>query len=601
MRAAQVAKQKPLSTKSAETAMRARVGGENGIRGEGRGGGGSQERRGRANNRRRAVVLRRGPRTAAVAQRRMREIELIIALLVVITALAEVADRLRIPYPVLLVVTGTAVGLIPGLHPASLDPDLVFLVFLPPLLYASAWQTSWPDFKAARRPIGLLALGCVLFSTTLVAVVAHYLIPGFDWATAFVLGAIVSPPDAVAAAAAVKGLPVPKRVTTILEGESLVNDATGLIAYRYAVAAVLTGQFAFWHAGGQLLWVATAGVAIGWGLGWVVYHVHRVSRHNAVVDTSMTLLTPYLAYLLAEEAHVSGVLAVVTAGLFLSRHAAQIFTHESRMQAYAVWNTAVFLLNGVVFILIGLQLRAIIEGLGAASLGQLLGYGALISGAVVVGRLLWVYPGTYAPRWLSRRIRAREERPRLAPVTVVAWTGMRGVVSLAAALALPLTLPSGAPFPQRNLILLLTFCVIFVTLVVQGLTLKPLIRWLGIEPDGLAEREETEVRTRVATHTAAFLASPAAAEHALPEVLTRMQKRYELRLHRLENRAAGIQASRLDDRAATQFEGLLEVVIRYERNTLETLRREQRTGEEVLRRLETELDLEEARLALYRG
>ncbi|HLK97895.1 MAG TPA: Na+/H+ antiporter, partial [Hymenobacter sp.] len=371
----------------------------------------------------------------------MRELELIIAILVVITALAEVADRIKIPYPILLVLTGIGLGLIPGLPHVELEPDLVFFVFLPPLLYSAAWQTSWPDFKAARRPITLLALGCVLFSTTLVAVVAHYLLPGFDWATAFVLGAIVSPPDAVAAAAATKGLPVPKRVTTILEGESLVNDATGLIAYRYAVAAVLTGQFAFWQAGGQLLWVAGAGIAIGWLLGWALYWVHRISPHNAIVDTSLTILTPYVSYLLAEEAHVSGVLAVVTTGLFLSRHSARIFSHASRLQAYAVWGTFVFLLNGVVFILIGLQLPTILEGIDVGSIWTLVGYGGLISLAVIVGRLLWVYPGTYVPRWLSRTIRASEPRPPLTLTTLVAWTGMRGVVSLAAALALPLTLP----------------------------------------------------------------------------------------------------------------------------------------------------------------
>jgi len=528
----------------------------------------------------------------------MRELELIIAILVVITALAEVADRIKIPYPILLVLTGIGLSLIPGLPHVELEPDLVFFVFLPPLLYSAAWQTSWPDFKAARRPITLLALGCVLFSTTLVAAVAHYFLPGFDWATAFVLGAIVSPPDAVAAAAATKGLPVPKRVTTILEGESLVNDATGLIAYRYAVAAVLTGQFAFWQAGGQLLWVAGAGIAIGWLLGWAVYWVHRISPNNAIVDTSLTILTPYVSYLLAEEAHVSGVLAVVTTGLFLSRHSARIFSHASRLQAYAVWGTFVFLLNGVVFILIGLQLPTILEGIDAGSTWTLVGYGGLISLAVIVGRLLWVYPGTYVPRWLSRTIRTSEPRPPLTLTTLVAWTGMRGVVSLAAALALPLTLPSGAAFPQRNLILLLTFIVIFVTLVLQGLSLPFLIRWFGIKADDQAEREEQELRVHLATQTSAYLSSPAAVSQAPEEVLARMKTRYELRLHRLHNRAAGIQASRLDEKPLTQFQLLQEAIIHFERKVLDELRREEKTSEELLRKIENELDLEEARLAL---
>ncbi|MGI4871102.1 MAG: Na+/H+ antiporter [Janthinobacterium lividum] len=530
----------------------------------------------------------------------MRNIELLVFILVLVTALARLADRVRLPYPILLVLAGIALSLVPGLPPVVLAPDLVFFVFLPPLLYASAWNTSWPDFKAARRPIALLALGCVLFSTVLVAGAAHFLLPGFSWATAFVLGAIVSPPDAVAATAATQGLPLPKRITTILEGESLVNDATGLIAYRYAVAAVITGQFDSWQASGQLVWVAGAGIAIGLALGGLLYWVHRSAAHNTVVDISLTLLAPYLAYLLAEETHVSGVLAVVTTGLFLSRHAARIFAPEGRLQVYAVWNTVTFLLNGVVFILIGLQLPVLLTGLSMASCWALVGSGTLISLAVIVSRLLWVYPSTYLPRWLSRRIRAREPRPPLAVVTVLAWTGMRGVVSLAAALALPLTLPTGAAFPQRNLILLLTFAVIVVTLVGQGLSLRPLIRWLGIRADGSAAHNELALRVLLATRTLEYLTSPAAAHQASAEVLARMQSRYELRLDRLRNRAAGILASQLADKPLTKFQELQEAVIHFERAVIEQLRQAEQTSEEALRKLENELDLEEARLALDR-
>ena len=527
----------------------------------------------------------------------MHSIELIIALLAVVTILAEVAGRIKLPYPILLVLVGMALGLVPGLPRVALAPDLVFLLFLPPLLYAAAWGTSWPDFKAARRPIGLLALGCVLFTTGLVAVVAHWLIPGFSWPVAFVLGAIISPPDAVAATSATKGLALPRRVVTVLEGESLVNDATGLIAYRYAVAAVLTGQFVLWQAGLQLLWVASAGVGIGLLIGWGVFRLHRLTR-NPVVDTSLTFLTPYLAYLAAEELHVSGVLAVVAAGLFLARRSARIFAHEARLQTYAVWNTIVLLLNGVVFILIGLELPVILADIEGASFWAALGYGLLISLTVVVGRLLWVYPGTYLPRWLSRTIREQELRPPIPMVTVVAWTGMRGVVSLAAALALPLTLRPGVPFPHRNLLLFITFVVIFCTLVGQGLSLVPLIRWLGIRPDNSAEREEAEVRLHLATETAAYLTSSASAGQAPTDVLARMQNRYEIRLERLRNRLAGVRASRLDEKPITQFQQLQEAVIRFERSVIEQLRDEEKTSEEVLRKLENELDLEEARLAL---
>ncbi|GGF04188.1 Na+/H+ antiporter [Hymenobacter cavernae] len=528
----------------------------------------------------------------------MHNIELIIALLAVVTILAEVADRFKLPYPVLLVVVGMSLGLIPGLPRVTLAPDLVFLLFLPPLLYEAAWSTSWPDFKAARRPIGLLALGCVLFTTTLVAVVAHMLIPGFSWPAAFVLGAIISPPDAVAATSATKGLGLPRRVITILEGESLVNDATGLIAYRYALAAVLTGHFVLWQAGLQLVWVAAAGTGIGLLVGWGVYHVHRLTR-NAVVDTTLTFLTPYLAYLAAEELHVSGVLAIVAAGLFLARRAAFIFSHQARLQTYAVWHTTTLLLNGLVFILIGLALPNILADMQAdIPWWQALSYGLLITLVVIIGRLLWVYPGTYLPRWLSRRIREREPQPSLPLVTVIAWTGMRGVVSLAAALALPLTLGSGVPFPHRNLILFITFVVIFCTLVGQGLSLVPLIRWLGIGPDDSVEREEVELRLYLATQTTAYLSSPAGQEQAPADVLTRMKNRYEIRLERLHNRAAGIIASRLDEKPITQFQQLQEAIIEFERGVLEKLRREEKTSEELLRKIENELDLEESRLAL---
>jgi Na+/H+ antiporter len=438
-----------------------------------------------------------------------------------------------------------------------------------------------------------LALGCVLFTTTLVAVVAHYLVPGFTWATAFVLGALVSPPDAVAAAAALKGLPVPKTLTTILEGESLVNDATGLTVYRYAVAAVLTGHLVFWQAAVQLLWVAGAGIAIGFLLGLLLYQVHRFAAPNAIIDSSLTLLTPYAAYLLAEEVGVSSVLAVVTTGLVLNRRSAQLFTPASRLQVYAVWHTVTFLLNGLVFILIGFQLPVLLAGFDNGSYWALVGYASLVSLAVVGSRLLWMYPGAYLPRWLSRRIREQEPRPSLAKVTILAWAGMRGVVSLAAALALPLTLPSGAAFPQRNLILLLTFSVIFVTLVGQGLTLRPLIRWFHMQNDSSEEEQELALRVLLAQQTVDYLTT---AGQAPTEVLAHLKTRYELRLHRLHNRAAGIQASSLDERPFAQLKHLHQQIIQFERGLIEQLRHAEQTSEEALRKVENELDLEEARL-----
>jgi Na+/H+ antiporter len=527
----------------------------------------------------------------------MRHIELIILLLAVVTVLAEVADRLKLPYPVLLVLVGMAAAGVPGLPRLVLAPSLVFLLFLPPLLYAAAWNTSWPDFKAARRTIGLHAVGGVLFTTCVVALVAHALWPGFSWPVAFVLGAIVSPSDAVAATSVLQGLGLPRRVSTVLEGESLINDATGLIAYRYALAAAVTGQFGVWQAGGQLLWVAAVGAGIGLAVGWGIFHVHRLTR-NPVVDTGLTLLTPYLAYLAAEECHVSGVLAVVAAGVFLSRRMAFIFDTQARLQTHAVWNTSTLLLNGLVFMLIGLELPDILAGLPGQTVRQAVGCGLLISLSVIVSRLLWVYPATYLPRWLSRSVREREPYPSLPLVTIVAWTGMRGVVSLASALALPLVLRLGVPFPHRNLLLFVTFIVIFCTLVGQGLTLLPLIRWLGIRPDDSAQQEELNVRLQLTTETVAYLASPAGATHAPADVLARMQHRYAIRLEHLRHQQASLLARQAPEKPSYPFRQLQQAVIQFERDTLGQLRVAENTSEEVLRKLEHELDLEEARLLL---
>jgi len=527
----------------------------------------------------------------------MHEIELLIILLAVTTALAEVANRLRIPYPVLLVLAGLALSLLPGLPPVSLAPNLVFFVFLPPLLYSSAWQLSWSAFRSEIRPIGLLAVGCVLFSLVLVATVAHYVLPGFGWGPAFVLAAIIAPTDAVSASVATKGLPISRRIIAILEGESLVNDATGLIAYRYAVAAVVTGQFALGVAAGQLVLVAATGIGVGLAVGAMFYLVHRLSRTSVTVDTSLGLLTPYAAYLLAETAGGSGVLAVVSAALLMSQYSARIFTHEGRLQSAAVWDTLSFLLNGLVFILIGLQLPAIVAGVDPGLRWALLGYGALISLAVLGARMLWVYPTSSVLRRLAAIGHSRQQQLSAGEVTLIGWGGMRGVLSLAAALALPLALPTGAGFPQRNPILLLTFVVILISILVQGLTLRPLIGWLGIEADDRAEHEELELRVRLASQTIDYLASPAAADQAPPEILTRMQHRYSQRLERLRRRENS-PGETLPEVALTPFQKLQEVIIHYERGVLDQLRREQSASEEMLRKLENELDLEEGRLAL---
>src|SRR6266850_1789625 len=319
----------------------------------------------------------------------MSNISVVIILLAIVTALAQITDKIKIPYPILLVLAGIAVGLVPGLPAVSLDPDVVFLIFLPPVLYAAAWTTSLPDFVKSSRAISLLAIGCVLFTTTMVAIAAHYFIPGFGWAESFVLGAIVSPPDAVAAAAATKGLGIPRRVMTILEGESLVNDATGLIAYRYGIAAAASGTFILWLASINFLYVAGLGIILGLVTGIVFKWIHKITPDNPLADTTLTFLTPYTAYLLAEQFHASGVLSVVVAGLYLSQRSSEIFNHQSRLQANFVWETVIFLLNGIIFILIGLQLHLIVEDMHSVPIIRLLGYGALISVTTILVRIIW--------------------------------------------------------------------------------------------------------------------------------------------------------------------------------------------------------------------
>ncbi len=527
----------------------------------------------------------------------MENIATVIVLLAIVTALAEITDKIKIPYPILLVLAGIGIGLSPGLPHISLNPEVVFLVFLPPILYAAAWNTSWADFKEAKRPITLLAIGCVIFTTCAVAWIAHMFIPGLGWPEAFVLGAIISPPDAVAATAATKGLGVPRRIITILEGESLVNDATGLIAYRYAVAAVVSGSFSFWQAGIQFFVVALGGIALGLFMGFIFKWIHKITPDNPTTDTTLTFLAPYLSYLLAEEVGVSGVLAVVAAGLFLSWNSSTIFSQQTRLQATGTWNTLIFILDGTIFILIGLQLPYILDNIGEHSFSTLLLYGGVVSLATIIGRIIWVYPGTYVPRLISKNIREKEPFPDIRLVSVVAWSGMRGVVSLAAALALPLTVAESLPFPNRNLIIFITFCVIFSTLVLQGLTLRPLIKWFGIKPDEKEYRNEQEARLKLASTVIEHIEE----NYSLAlsdEVLNQIKTKYEIRIQRLRK---DVVKQRLDAEQINEFHRIQQELLDKERNFILQLRAQAKISDEVMRRIEYELDLEETRLILERS
>ncbi len=519
-------------------------------------------------------------------------VEIVLVLMVAVAALALLAHKLNIPYPILLVLGGLGFALAPGLPKVRLDPELVFFFFLPPLLYPAALFTSWRDFRANARPIALLAIGLVLFTTVFVAWVAHALM-GLPWAAGFVLGAIVSPPDAVAATAITERLRVPRRIVTVIEGESLVNDATALVAYRFAIMAMTTGTFSLSQASGKFLLAATGGTAIGLAVGWLATQIQR-RLDDPPVQITISLLTPFASYLPADRLGLSGVLAVVSTGIYVGWRSPEILNARLRLQAWPVWEMIVFLLNGLIFILIGLQLPEVMKNLAGEPKSTLLWHAAVVCAAVILIRILWVFPGTYLPRWVSPMIRKCDPAPNWRWVAIVAWTGMRGVVSLAAAMALPLTMPDGSPFPGRDLILFLTFSVILATLVVQGFTLPPLIRWLGVVDDGEHEREERKARLKANQAALARLSELEAA--AETEALTRLRLEYEDRIRQLEmNEISGETARHRVHRG--DYEGLLRETLTIERQVILQLRNEQVINDAVLRRIQRDLDFAEGRLS----
>lgn len=525
-------------------------------------------------------------------------VEIFVGLLLAVAVLALVARKLHIPYPILFVIGGLLLGLVPKLPKVRLDPELVFLFLLPPLLFPAALFTSWRDFRANLRPITLLAVGLVLFTTVAVALLAHYFM-GLPLAAGFVLGAIISPPDAIAATAIADRLHLPRRIVTILEGESLVNDATALVAYRFAVLAVLSGSFSLAKASGQFLIVGLGGIALGLAIGWVAEQFHK-RVNDAPIEITVSLLTPFAAYLSAERLGISGVLAVVTAGLYLGRRMPELLTFKTRLQGGPVWEMVEFLLNGFVFILIGLQLPEVLRALSdnAIPLPRLAWYALLISLAVILIRLLWVFPAVYLPRLIFRKLCRQDPIPKWQHVTIVAWTGMRGVVSLAAALALPDDKHDGTPFPGRDLILFLTFVVILVTLVVQGLSLPPLIRWLGVKDDGAMEKEERQARLKANQAALARLNEIKQSDPAKADALERLRIEYEDHIRQVEGaepESAGTSLRRF----SSEYERLSHEALLQERQTILELRNQNVINDEVLRRIQRDIDLAEARLGQH--
>jgi monovalent cation/hydrogen antiporter len=521
----------------------------------------------------------------------------LIGLFVAVAGLSTLARRLRIPYPIPLVLGGLALGAIPGLPEIVLEPDLVLVIFLPPLLFYAAFQSSWRDLRADARAISVTSIGLVLATTCGVAVIAHEVIDGMPWAMAFALGAIVSPTDPVAATAIMRRLGVPRRLVTIVEGESLVNDAGALIAYRVAVAAAVGGSFSLGEAALDFVVAAVGGVAVGLAAGWVIGQVRR-RLDDPPVEITVSLLTGYAAYVPAEALEFSGVLAAVTAGLYIGRVSPEISSGRMRIQGFATWDVLSFLLNATLFLLIGLQLNSILDGLSGYSTGELLGYAGLVSGTVIVMRIAWSFTTPYLIRALDRRESQRERRVGAATRMVAAWSGMRGAVSLAAALALPLETDAGAPLPQRDLILFLTFAVILATLVLQGLTLPALIRALGIRDDG-REREREEIRARLVAAKAALgaLDELVEADWTRDDTIERMRAMYDYRLRRFGARAGKLPDDGYEDRSLA-YQRAVQMVIAAQHRAVVDLRNEGEIADDVMREIERELDLEEERLEI---
>ena len=518
-------------------------------------------------------------------------VEIILGLLVAVAALALLARKLRVAYPILFVIGGLVLGLIPGLPHPRLDPELVFLLFLPPLLYPAALFTSWRDFRANLRPISMLAIRLVLITTVIVGFVAHKLV-GLPWAAAFVLGAIVSPPDAVAATAITKRLRVPRQIVTILEGESLVNDATALVIYRFAVAAVVTGTFSLSLAGLEFIIVSLGGICLGAMIGWLASVVQR-RLDDPPVQTTLSLLTPFAAYLAADKAGASGVLAVVTAGLYLGWRSPEIINSRTRFQIFPVWEMVVFLLNGLIFILIGLQLPQIVENLSGQSLAKPCWEAGLLNLALILVRIAWIFGAEHLPDLLGKTAAKGTRRPNWRHTAIVAWTGMRGVDSMAAAMALPLCVSGGSPFPGRDLILFHTFAVILVTLVFQGLSLPVIIRWLRVEDDGVTEKEECQARLKAVQAALARLNEFNG--KADEKALAKLRAQYEDRIAALETNAKR-DPHAWEGPQATAFERLFSEALLAERRMILQLRNEQVINDEVLRRIQRDLDLAELRL-----
>ncbi len=518
----------------------------------------------------------------------------IFGLLAAFTALLAAAPRLHIPYPILLVIGGLALGLVPGVPTIQVPPQFILIGVLPPLLYSAAFFTSLRDLRTYRRAIGLLSIGLVASTTVGVAVVAHALVGGLTWAGAFVLGAVVSPTDPTAATSIARRLGIPRRIMAIVEGESLVNDGSSLVILKFAVAAVLTGSVSAMAASLSFVWTVVGGVAIGLAVGWVIRRVRR-RLDDPPVEITIALMTGYFAFIPANLVGASGVLAVVAAGVYVGWYTPELTTVETRLQGDAFWEILTFLLNGLLFVLVGLSLPAVLDALGGRLTTALVWQAVAVFLAVVVLRFAWVFPATYVVRWMFPRIREHDPYPPWQHTTLVSWMGMRGAVSLAAALAIPIHTDTGAPFPGRDIIIFLSFAVILGTLVVQGLTLPAVVRALGLEDDDTAEREEVKARIHAADAALARIEELIDEEWVRTETAERLRNLYRFRRSRFTERYTGDGDGALEERSAS-YQQLVHMLLEAERQAVFDLRRNGVIGDDAMRTVSRELDLEEARL-----
>jgi CPA1 family monovalent cation:H+ antiporter len=526
----------------------------------------------------------------------MGQAELLIAgLLIAVAGLSALARRLSIPYPIVLVIGGALFGFVPGMPAVKLDPSAVLVVFLPPLVYAAAFFSNIGDIRASLRSVTLNSILLVLLTTGAVALVAHAAVGGLSWGAAFALGAVVSPTDPLAGATIMRRLEFPRRFVSSIEGEGLFNDATALVAYKVAVTAVVAGTFSLLHASLSFVLDAVGGIAVGLLVGWIVAEV-RARVEDAQTSITISLLSGYAAFIPADRLGLSGVLAAVTTGIYMGVRGPSIISARVRLQGFFVWEMLDFIINASLFVLVGLQLRAVVTNLGRIPAGTLINYAVLVSGTVIVARLVWFFTTPYLIRVLDRRASQRARRVGWRPRLVLAWGGMRGAVSLAAALALPLRTHHGA-FPQRDLLIFLTFCVIFATLVLQGLTLPALINRLGVTRDE-AENEE-EVRARLIATKAALAQIDALEKEdwTREDTLERLRALYDYRKRRFAARAGKIEDDGYEDRSLA-YQHVVQLVLGAQRDALVRMRNEGEISNETMNDIIRELDLEESRLEI---